>query len=525
MGDAVAEHRATARSSPFFLPLLSGVLLTLSFPRFGHPAVAWLALTPLLVHLSWAVREPSRSLPGFTAGLVCGVAYFAGTVYWTSGVMARYGGIDLPLAIAIAGLLVSALALFTAAFGAVQATLLRHLGPRALLLAPAVWVTAELARTWVLGGFPWVLLGYSQVSVLPVAQIASVVGVYGVSALVALVGSTLALCIIGRDRRRVVPLAVAVAIVGASALWGSARLADARLAATGTAVRVGLIQGNVPQDHKWDPGYAGEILRRYLAASREAADRGASLIIWPESATPFYYQHGPQAEAIRQLARERNVWILLGSDELDPRKPGVSYNSAFLVRPDGSTAGVYRKVQLVPFGEYVPFKRLLFFAKPLVEAVSDFAPGTAPVMLPFAGGALSTAICYEVVYPALIREGVIQGSTLLTTITNDAWFGRSSAPYQHFAMAAMRAIEHGRYLARSANTGISGVVDPYGRVLQASDLFVERVVVEDVRLIDELTVYARIGDVVASASALLTLASLAAAWREARRKRQPLKAA
>jgi apolipoprotein N-acyltransferase len=186
---------------------------------------------------------------------------------------------------------------------------------------------------------------------------------------------------------------------------------------------------------------------------------------------------------------------------------------------------VYRKVQLVPFGEYVPFKRLLFFAKPLVEAVSDFAPGTAPVMLPFAGGALSTAICYEVVYPALIREGVIQGSTLLTTITNDAWFGRSSAPYQHFAMAAMRAIEHGRYLARSANTGISGVVDPYGRVLQASDLFVERVVVEDVRLIEELTVYARIGDVVASASALLTLVSLAAAWREARRKRQPSKAA
>jgi apolipoprotein N-acyltransferase len=181
-------------------------------------------------------------------------------------------------------------------------------------------------------------------------------------------------------------------------------------------------------------------------------------------------------------------------------------------------------VQLVPFGEYVPFKRLLFFAKPLVEAVSDFAPGAAPVMLPFAGGPVSTAICYEVVYPALIREGVMQGSTLLTTITNDAWFGRSSAPYQHFEMAALRAIEHGRYLARAANTGISGVVDPYGRVLQASDLFVERVLVEDVRLIEERTVYARVGDIAASASALLTVVGLVAAWGAGRRTVRPSRA-
>jgi len=524
MGDAVAERRATARSRPFLLPLLSGVLLTLSFPKYGHPIVAWLALTPLLVHLSWVARDAGRGLPGFAGGLVCGIAYFAGTVYWTSGVMARYGGIELPLAIAIAGLLVAVLALFTAAFGVAQARLLRGFGHRALLMAPAVWVTTELARTWVLGGFPWVLLGYSQTTVLPVAQIASVVGVYGLSALVAFASAALAMAIVGHGAWRWLPVAAAVGVVSVSALWGAARLGDGRLLASGPAVRVGLVQGNVPQDRKWDPEYANEILWRYLDASREAADRGARLIIWPESATPFYYQHSPQAEAIRQLARERGVWMLLGSDELDPRQPAVSYNSAFLVRPDGSTAGVYRKVQLVPFGEYVPFKRLLFFAKPLVEAVSDFAPGAAPVMLPFAGGPVSTAICYEVVYPALIREGVMQGSTLLTTITNDAWFGRSSAPYQHFEMAALRAIEHGRYLARAANTGISGVVDPYGRVLQASDLFVERVLVEDVRLIEERTVYARVGDIAASASALLTVVGLVAAWGAGRRTVRPSRA-
>jgi apolipoprotein N-acyltransferase len=150
--------------------------------------------------------------------------------------------------------------------------------------------------------------------------------------------------------------------------------------------------------------------------------------------------------------------------------------------------------------------------------VSDFAPGTAPVMLPFAGGAVSTAICYEVVYPALIREGVLQGSTLLTTITNDAWFGRSSAPYQHFAMAAMRAIEHGRYLARSANTGISGIVDPYGRVLISSELFVQRVLVGDIRLLEHRTIYTQVGDVVAYASVLVTLAGLVTAWSAGRRR-------
>jgi apolipoprotein N-acyltransferase len=168
-------------------------------------------------------------------------------------------------------------------------------------------------------------------------------------------------------------------------------------------------------------------------------------------------------------------------------------------------------VHLVPFGEYVPLRRLLFFAAPLVENVSDFAPGQDVVMLPFEGGRrLSTAICYEVVYPALIRDGVRQGSELLTTITNDAWFGRSSAAWQHFDMASMRAIEQGRYLVRAANTGVSGIVDPYGRAVAKTGLFEDRVVVGQVRLIGERTWYARLGDVVAWASVAVTLLVLGA---------------
>ena len=195
--------------------------------------------------------------------------------------------------------------------------------------------------------------------------------------------------------------------------------------------------------------------------------------------------------------------------------PRKVYNAAFLLQPDGSTGGVYRKVHLVPFGEYVPLKRILFFAAPLVEAVSDFSPGARVNTLPVGDSRISTAICYEVVYPALIREGVQEGSALLTTITNDAWFGQSSAPWQHFQMATMRAIEQGRYLVRSANTGISGVVDPYGRVLAASPLFVEWQRTMDVRLIEDRTVYSRIGDVVAWVSVLITAVALILAARPA----------
>jgi apolipoprotein N-acyltransferase len=177
----------------------------------------------------------------------------------------------------------------------------------------------------------------------------------------------------------------------------------------------------------------------------------------------------------------------------------------------GSTAAVYRKMYLVPFGEYVPFKQLLFFVGPLVEAVSDFSPGTVVTMLPVHGHMISTAICYEVVYPDLMRKAVRAGSELLTTITNDAWYGTSSAPFQHFELATMRAIEQGRYLARAANTGISGLVDPYGRVLVRTNLFETTVVVGQVRVRQEQTVYARIGDIAPQIAVFLTLIALGVA--------------
>jgi apolipoprotein N-acyltransferase len=300
--------------------------------------------------------------------------------------------------------------------------------------------------------------------------------------------------------------------------------------------------------------------------STKVAREGASLIVWPEASMPFLFEEDPmRAAMVRQVARDTGTFMLVGGDQVERRRSPETkdrwFNSAFLLRPDGGVAGTYKKMQLVPFGEYVPFAHIFTFAGPIIESVDNFSAGERVELLRFNGGtqasqgspalpvlpaspalpasptssgtnghtsaapaaassggpsmaasvaasvAVSTGICYEAVFPGLAREAVLGGSQLLTTITNDAWYGTSSAPFQHFEQASMRAIEQGRYLVRSANTGISGAVDPYGRVLVRSELFVPATLTAEVRLLEPLTLYARIGD--AFAYACVTLAVLA----------------
>jgi apolipoprotein N-acyltransferase len=277
---------------------------------------------------------------------------------------------------------------------------------------------------------------------------------------------------------------------------------------------VALVQPNILQVDKWDGAKAGQIVERFIGMTRKAVAEGAEFVMWPESATPFNFDEQPTGQAlVRNLVASTGVPLLFGSDEIERGTETHYYNAAFMLDSGGATAAVYRKMHLVPFGEYVPFKNLLFFVKPLVEAVSDFSPGLRVTMLPVAGHMVSTAICYEVTYPSLIRDGVRQGSELLTTITNDAWYGESSAPFQHFEMAAMRAVEQGRYLVRAANTGISGIVDPYGRVLARTRLGEATVVVGQARFVQTRTLYATMGDRVAQASIILTVLALATSFR------------
>jgi len=315
------------------------------------------------------------------------------------------------------------------------------------------------------------------------------------------------------DRRRALIVGALPLLV--VAVWGSVRAANAEWTRTGESVRVGLIQGNFIEEEKLDPGQAPRIFRSYVRMTRQAIGSGAQLVIWPEASFPSYFEEDlAAANVVRAIARQARVPILLGGDQIERGQPNQYYNSAFLVRPDGTTAGFYRKMHLVPFGEYVPLRRLLFFAAPLVKVIgSGFAAGETPTVLAVDGHRLSVAICYEIVYPNLVRQFVRGGSELLTTITNDAWFGRTSAPYQHFAQASMRAIEEGRYLVRSANTGISGIVDPYGRVLERSEIYAPAVILGEARFLHVSTFYARYGDIFAYASVVLTLAMLALARR------------
>ncbi len=445
---------------------------------------------------------------GFTLGLIAGFIHYAGTVYWTGATVSTFGGLPVIVAVLVAALLALYMAAYIAIFAAITAILVRRFHVAGFWLAPAVWVSMEYLRGILIGGFPWIPLGNTMVTFLPIAQLASLVGVQGLSLFVALLNAGFAVAALSTGRRRTLAAASSLLLIGAVSVWGGLRLASNTLT-QGAPIRVGLIQGNIAQTDKWNPARAEMIVDRYLQLSRQAVEKGAQFLIWPESSTPYFFEEDPAGDVVRRLVRDLRVPLLLGSDQSEPGTPPRYYNAAFMLDPAGATAAVYRKIHLVPFGEYVPFQQLLFFVGPLVEAVAAFSAGTRVTMLPVEGHMVSTAICYEVTYPSLQREAVRQGSEMLTTITNDAWYGESSAAFQHFEMAAMRAIEQGRYLVRAANTGISGIIDPYGRILIRTSLFETVAVVGEARFVQAKTVYATIGDLAAHLSAAVVMVALA----------------
>ena len=482
------------------LAFLSGLLLALSFPKFGHSAVAWVSLAPLLVALLLAAHSGASRWHTFGLGYLTGLVYFCGTLYWLSQVMAQYGGLSIVVAGLLAFGLAAWLSVFVGIFAWLTADAIRGHGTQGVWLAPCFWVATEWFRAWLGGNFPWVLLGSSQASSLPVVQLASVTGVYGLSAMVVCAAAVIAILAWSRNRdQRRTAFIVAVGLV-LIAVWGAWRMSRSEMLAQGVPMRVGLVQGNVPQDQKQDEAYSAAILDRYIALTREAIGAGSQLVLWPEAATPFLFEIDVnKAEPIRRLARESHTPVLVGTDQYQVPSgdsKGRWFNGAVLVGPDGRNRDSYQKIHLVPFGEFVPFKPLLFFVKPLIEAVADFTHGSRRTVFDVEGKKFSVAICYEVVYSGLAREFVNNGSQLLTTITNDAWFGRSSAASQHFEQAGIRAVEQGRYLVRSANTGISGGFDPYGRMLARTDLFTAVTTTIDVRLLSGRTVYNAIGDTI-----------------------------
>jgi len=385
----------------------------------------------------------------------------------------------------------------------------------AVWIAPALWVTLEWLRGWFFIGFPWAALGYSQHRFHDLVQIAEVTGVYGVSAVVVLFNVVVAKALRerGEGARRLLPamvtLTLLVAVLPALGRWRAASLAARPPAGTLT---VGLAQGNVEQDRKWDPAFQDETMNRYRVLTLEAARERPALIVWPETATPFFFQNpGPRRESVFEIAREAGVPLFFGAPAYRQAGDGriEQLNRAYLLLPDGREAGDYDKMQLVPFGEYVPFGRILFFVEQLVQAVGQLGAGLVPTVFRLPDGVrFGALICYEGIFPALTREFVARGADVLVNVTNDAWYGRTGAPAQHLIQASFRTVENRVPMVRAANTGISALIDTEGRIRWQSPLFETAWHVGTVSWPGVRTFYTRFGDVFVYLCALATLAAI-----------------
>ncbi len=520
-------NSAEKRLSGILPSLLSGLLLALAFPRADQGWLALVALVPLLRAIAGAT--PARAA---RRGFAFGAAYFVLLLPWLISVMHRFGGLPFPVAIAILALFVAYLASYFALFAALFAAAVRRWGWIGWGLAPPFWVALELLRERLLTGFPWGSIGYTQWRNLPLLQVSAVGGVYAVSFLVVTTNAALGLLTVRTSPNRARGAALAGLALVAAAQGGGViflRSQDRAASAPGAGMlSVAAIQANVPQDRKWRPGEEQAIVDDLMAMTERAAQAGARIVVWPESASPlsFYVPDrlasadGPKFVitprrdflfAVTDLARRGGITLVAGSVDyrLDEGRLRA-YNSAFAITPDGTVGVPYDKAHLVPFGEYVPLQRVLFFVDGMVEgAIAAFAPGKSPHALSTPYGSAGTFVCYEAIFPELVRPLAWEGA-FLVNITNDAWFGKSGAPGQHLAMAVFRAAENRRYLLRAANTGISALVDPFGRVVKATVLNEKIVLRGELRPLSGHTFYARTGDLLAWACAIVTFLSAAA---------------
>jgi len=481
----------------------SGLLLTASFPNLGSPLIAWFALVPLM-----AVLGNCSPLDSLRWGYLCGIIHFLTLIYWIIPCLKTYGMLPLYLSLIILILFAAYLALFIAGFAAAVNWACKD--ARVLLfIAPVFWVSFEYARAHLFTGFPWELLGYSQFRILPLIQVADVLGVYGVSFLVVM-GNTVVfltyLSLSGRPwkehilskKQVVMPLVcffIALTSVWGYGVWRMGSIEKA--AAASPSKRVSVIQGNISQQMKWDPAFQIATIDRYIALSRKQAETDPHLVVWPETAMPFYFGYNlPLTNRVLKGIQPIQADYIIGSPGFDRKEDRVKYrNRAFLLEAgQRNTVDTYDKAHLVPFGEYVPLKKWLPFLGKLVAQVGDFSAGEKGVNLKWGEHRIGMLICYELIFPYLSRETTRNRADLLVNITNDAWYGRTSAPFQHFSMAVFRAVENRRALARAANTGISGFVGPTGKIIAASSIFEEAALTAEIPLMRISSLYTRFGD-------------------------------
>jgi len=491
---------------PFLLAAISGILLVLIFPRFNFESLAWFAFIPLFSAIE-AKTPQSAALLGFITGMV----FYTWGLSWINNTLINYGNLPSVVSFMVLGLLAAYLSFYTALFCYLIRRVCKENRGLFFLFAPVLWVSLEYIRsTHSEFGFSWLGLGYSQFKTLHVIQMAEITGVYGISWLIMLLNAGLYLAWkTWREPGNVGARFISVTLLVFACWWGYGSVVmDRPNTDKNSGLTVGLIQGNVEQFMKWNPVFQKVVMGKYRDLTLVAAQSKPQLIVWPETAMPFYYnQHPVGTEFVNDLARQTQTPILFGSPHKE-NKDGhtIHYNSAYLVSETGDTQNRYDKIHLVPFGEFVPFRELLFFVEKMVEMIGDFGRGKEATLFDVAGYKAGVSICYELIFPDLIRQAVKNGANFLINITNDAWFGKSAASYQHMSMGALRAVENRVPIVRAANTGISGTIDANGALRDETDLFVEAAKITKITPRQRgLTFYTAYGDVFSWICLVLTV--------------------
>ena len=487
----------------FFLALASGFLIFLSFPKFGTGILAWVSLVPLLYAL-----KGKRIKDGLAIGFIAGLVSYIGIIYWVTFVVVHYGYLPYYVGVSAMLLLAAYLSVYIALFAA-GVIYFKERGIPQILVAPLLWTCLEYGRSHLLTGFPWENLAYSQYLWSPVIQVADITGIYGITFLIVLINvvfydllSYRRSAIGGRQSRKrlLMEVTAGCTLVLICYFYGILRIEEIRRALRGAeAMGVVLIQGNIDQGIKWNPRYQEETLNIYklLSLQMSPSGSGSGLIVWPETAMPFYFQDMDDLHRkVTDVAKVSADWLLFGSPGYLGEEDNLSlFNSAFLLSPEGKILGRYDKVHLVPFGEYVPLRKIFPFIGKLVVGVGDFSSGEGFYPLSMNSHKLGILICYEGIFPEVSRTYKKRGADLLVNITNDAWFGRTSAPFQHLSMTALRAVETRLYVVRAANTGISTIIDPTGEFISQTGLFERSALRGTVKFIDKQTFYTIYGDV------------------------------
>lgn len=484
--------------SPMLLAVLSGVMLTASFPPGRMEWMAWLALVPLLKAISHA--SPGRA---FKLGFATGFVHFLTLIYWVMVALQHYGGIDVLTSISVLLIFCAYLSLYAATFAFITAKTGRR--RFAILLMAATWVALEFIRAKVLTGFPWCLLGDSQYRYLLLIQVVDLVGVYGISFLIVLVNGIVYTLLFRRpalkDRAFLGEGLIIVFLIGLTLFYGHSRLQEmASRKNRMKPIRVAIIQASIDQSIKWNPEYQDKTLDVYGRLTRLALRQKARLIVWPETAVPFFFQNRPKlALRVVSMVRGSHADLIFGSPAFDKVGGKIRYyNRAYFLSSSGVVVGYYNKVHLVPFGEYVPLKKFLPFIHKLVVAAGDFASGKRIAPTRISGISVGVLICFEAIFPKLARIQTRKGAEILVNLTNDAWFGMTHAPYQQLCMAVFRAVENRRPLVRAANTGISAFIGPTGRILTHGGLFRKAVLTMDIQpLHTPISFYTKHGDLFA----------------------------